>query len=157
MSNRRRTGPLDQRAAVLHPGGAARIIAPAGSGKTRVLTERARHLLRAWNLPASAVTLVAFNKRAQEEMSARTADLPGLQVRTLNAIGLAIVNGVAPSQPAGAAPRTIDEPEVRRFLDELVKFPRRRNADPVAPWIDALSQGSARAPPAGRGGGRGRR
>ncbi|MDQ1503423.1 MAG: ATP-dependent helicase UvrD/PcrA, partial [Actinomycetota bacterium] len=35
----------DQLAAVAHPGGPARIIAPAGSGKTRVLTERIRHLL----------------------------------------------------------------------------------------------------------------
>ena len=35
----------DQLAAVTHRGGGARIIAPAGSGKTRVLTERARHLL----------------------------------------------------------------------------------------------------------------
>ena len=33
----------DQEAAVAHRGGPARIIAPAGSGKTRVLTERARH------------------------------------------------------------------------------------------------------------------
>ena len=52
----------DQLAAVLHPGGAARIIAPAGSGKTRMLTGRARHLLRRWHLPGRAVTLVAFNK-----------------------------------------------------------------------------------------------
>ena len=86
----------DQLAAVAHAGGAARIIAPAGSGKTRVLTERARHLLVGWRLPPSAVSLVAFNKRAQEEMRERTADLPGLQVRTLNAIALAIVNGVPP-------------------------------------------------------------
>jgi DNA helicase-2/ATP-dependent DNA helicase PcrA len=35
----------DQMAAVAHVGGGARIIAPAGSGKTRVLTERYRHLL----------------------------------------------------------------------------------------------------------------
>ena len=76
----------DQLAAVTHDGGAARIIAPAGSGKTRVLTERARHLLHSWHLPGSAVCLVAFNKRAQEEMRARSADLRGLQVRTLNAI-----------------------------------------------------------------------
>ena len=69
----------DQRAAVLHSGGAARIIAPAGSGKTRVLTERARHLVNAWRLPPSAVSLVAFNKRAQEEMQARTDDLRGLR------------------------------------------------------------------------------
>ena len=89
----------DQLAAVTHRGGGARIIAPAGSGKTRVLTERARHLLPHWNLPPSAVSLVAFNKRAQEEMRERTTDLPGLQVRTLNAIALAIVNGTPPFAP----------------------------------------------------------
>jgi DNA helicase II / ATP-dependent DNA helicase PcrA len=129
----------DQLAAVTHPGGAARIIAPAGSGKTRVLTERARHLLTRWNLPASSVSLVAFNKRAQEEMRERTSDLPGLQVRTLNAIALAIVNGSAPFAPQARSWRTIDEPEVRRIIGDLVSFPRQRNSDPVAPWIEALS------------------
>ena len=129
----------DQLAAVTHDGGAARIIAPAGSGKTRVLTERARHLLHNWQLPASAVCLVAFNKRAQQEMVQRTRDLRGLQVRTLNAIALAIVNG---STPFAAQPRqlsTIDEGDVRRIIGRLVKFPRKRNADPVATWIEALS------------------
>ncbi|MGB0113551.1 MAG: ATP-dependent DNA helicase UvrD2 [Ilumatobacteraceae bacterium] len=129
----------DQLAAVTHPGGGARIIAPAGSGKTRVLTERARHLLTQWNLPASAVSLVAFNKRAQEEMVDRTRDLPGLQVRTLNAIALAIVNGRPPFAPQTTSWRTIDEPDVRRLIGELVSFPRRRNSDPISPWIEALS------------------
>jgi DNA helicase-2/ATP-dependent DNA helicase PcrA len=129
----------DQLAAVTHPGGASRVIAPAGSGKTRVLTERARHLLTQWNLPASAVCLVAFNKRAQEEMSARVADLPGLQVRTLNAIALAIVNGSSPfaAQPVNLT--TITEPDVRRIIGKLIDFPRKRNSDPVALWIEALS------------------
>ncbi len=129
----------DQRAAVTHPSGSARIIAPAGSGKTRVLTERARHLLGVWQLPPGAVSLVAFNKRAQQEMSERTGDLVGLQVRTLNAIALAIVNG---SRPFAAQPKrftTIDEPEVRKLIGELVQFPKRRNTDPVAPWIEALT------------------
>ncbi len=129
----------DQLAAVVHAGGAARIIAPAGSGKTRVLTERARHLLVGWRLPPSAVSLVAFNKRAQEEMRERTADLPGLQVRTLNAIALAIVNGVPPFLAQPRSWRTIDEPDVRRVLSKLIGFPKRRNTDPVAPWIEALS------------------
>ena len=129
----------DQLAAVTHPGGAARIIAPAGSGKTRVLTARARHLVRRWNVPASAVTLVAFNKRAQEEMSARTRDMPGLQVRTLNAIALAVVNGSPPFAPRNSRRATIDEGEVRRLIGKLVSFPRKRNADPVATWIEALS------------------
>ena len=129
----------DQLAAVTHEGGAARIIAPAGSGKTRVLTERARHLVQQWRIPASAITLIAFNKRAQEEISARTADLPGLQVRTLNAIALAVINGSSPFARQPQRFNTIDEPEVRRLIGRLVKFPRVRNADPVATWIEALS------------------
>lgn len=129
----------DQLAAVVHDGGAARIIAPAGSGKTRVLTERARHLLRQWRLPAGPVSLVAFNKRAQEEMRERTPDLRGLQVRTLNAIALAVINGSSPFAPQPRQWQTIDEGEVRRIIGRLVNFPRKRNADPVATWIEALS------------------
>ena len=129
----------DQLAAVTHATGAARIIAPAGSGKTRVLTERARHLLTIWNLPASAVSLVAFNKRAQEEMRARTTDLAGLQVRTLNAIALAILNGVSPFAPQARTWRTINEPDVRRILSGFVNLPKKLNVDPLASWLDALS------------------
>ena len=128
----------DQLAAVTHDGGAARIIAPAGSGKTRVLTERARHLVNRWRLPAGAVTLVAFNRRAQQEMRERTADLVGLEVRTLNSIALAVINGTPPFEPQRQRWATIDEPAVRAVLGDLVSFPRRRNSDPVAPWIEAL-------------------
>ncbi len=122
----------DQRSAVLHPGGAARIIAPAGSGKTRVLTERARHLLRQWRLPGRAVTLLAFNKRAADEMHERTPDLPELQVRTLNALGLSLLM-------KSDAVTTIQERDVRALLDTLVDLPRRANTDPAAAWIEALS------------------
>lgn len=129
----------DQLAAVTHPGGASRVIAPAGSGKTRVLTERARHLIKQWRLPAGSVCLVAFNKRAQEEMSARVAELAGLQVRTLNAIALAIVNGSSPFAARATSMTTIVESDVRRIIGRLVDFPRKRNSDPVALWIEALS------------------
>ncbi|MEP7112239.1 MAG: ATP-dependent DNA helicase UvrD2 [Ilumatobacteraceae bacterium] len=130
---------VDQLAAVTHSGGPSRVIAPAGSGKTRVLTERARHLLTQWRLPASSVCLVAFNKRAQEEMSARVADLRGLQVRTLNSIALAVVNGSAPFAAQSTTMTTITELDVRRIIGKLVEFPRKRNSDPVALWIEALS------------------
>ncbi len=129
----------DQLAAVTHPGGTARIIAPAGSGKTRVLTERARQLIRQWRLPGSAVCLVAYNKRAADEMRERTTDLPELQVRTLNSLALAILNGTPPFRSRGRHRRTIDEPEVRSLIDKLVDLPRRANTDPAAAWIEALS------------------
>lgn len=120
----------EQRAAVTEPLAGARVIAPAGAGKTRVLTERVRVLLDQWGLPPAAVTVVAFNVRAADELRHRLADLPGARVRTLNALGLRL---------SGAA-TTIDQREVRRRLDTLVRLPRRAEADPVAPWIEALGR-----------------
>lgn len=131
----------DQLAAVAHGGGGARIIAPAGSGKTRVLTERARHLVRDRGIDPSTICLVAFNVRAREEMQERTTDLAGLEIRTLNSLALAIVSGRGPfAAPAGrSAPRVIDEREVRRVLDDVVGGRRQAMADPMAVWLEALT------------------
>ena len=129
----------DQLAAVLDSEVRARIIAPAGSGKTRVLTERARHLRRA-GVPATSFTVVAFNKRAQLEIVERTRDVPDLQVQTLNALSLAILNGSRGFAPRAMRVDTIDKLAVRGLLDSLVKFPRRANTDPASSWIDALSR-----------------
>ena len=120
----------DQLAAVAEPGASARVIAPAGSGKTRVLTERARLLLRGWGLPPGSVAIVAFNVRAAAELRSRLADVPDVRIRTLNALGLRLCGSRT----------TIDEPEVRRILDDLVSFPRRAETDPAAPWIEALGR-----------------
>ena len=131
----------DQLAAVTHPGGACRVISPAGSGKTRTLTERARHLVAGCGLPPTALTLVAYNTRAAGEMRERLGELPGLQIRTLNSLGLAIVGGTGPFRRPGARPpRVLDERAVRDHLERLVKFPRRANTDPAALWIEALGQ-----------------
>jgi DNA helicase-2/ATP-dependent DNA helicase PcrA len=121
----------DQLAAVLHPGGGARVIAPAGSGKTRVLTERARLLLSGWGLPPNAVAVVAFNRRAADELKNRTSDLRHLRVRTLNALGLRLL-------PDGV--RTIEEPAVRELLATLIDVPRKVETDPIAPWLEALGR-----------------
>ncbi len=126
----------DQLAAVTHPSGPARIVAPAGSGKTRVLTERLRHLLTDRQLPAGQTTCLAYNKRAAEEMRSRTNDLTNPQIRTLHALGYEIVRTARP----GVA--LIDEREVRRRLEPLVPLMPRPNVDIYAPYIDAL--GAAR-------------
>ncbi len=136
----------DQREAVGHLGGGACIVAPAGSGKTRVLTERARWLVRDLGVAPAAACLVAYNVRARAEMQERTADLPGLKVRTLNSLALAACNGTGPF----AAPRShgrvevIDEMQARDILHGLVgeRSPRRRRramTDPLAPWLEALT------------------
>ena len=127
-----------QVAAVAEPIMRSRIVAPAGSGKTRVLTERARHLV-ASGVPAESILMVAFNKRAQEEMRDRTRDLGGVRILTLNALAFAIVSGTRGFAPRGGSPRTLDEMGARDLLASMVSFPRKANADPAAAWIEALS------------------
>ncbi len=131
----------DQLRAVAHSGAGARIIAPAGSGKTRVLTERARHLIRDRGIDPATVCLVAYNVRAREEMQERTSDLVGLQIRTLNSLALAILRGSGPFRaPVGRnGTRVIDEHEVRQMLNSFVGGRRVAMADPFAVWIEALT------------------
>jgi DNA helicase-2/ATP-dependent DNA helicase PcrA len=125
----------DQLAAVGHGAGAARIIAPAGSGKTRVLTERLRHLLVDRRYERDLVVAVAYNKKAQQEMEERTADVAP-RVRTLNALGYRLL-----AEGRGGAPRLLDQREVRRLIERFVPIRRQRaNTDPVGPYLEALGQ-----------------
>jgi DNA helicase-2/ATP-dependent DNA helicase PcrA len=124
----------DQLAAVGHGAGPARIIAPAGSGKTRVLTERLRHLLVDRGYERATVLAVAYNKRAQEEMLARTTDIRP-RVQTLNALAYEILG-----QARGGRPRVLDELQVRGILERLVPKGRpMANTDRLAPYLEALT------------------
>ncbi|HKJ37021.1 MAG TPA: ATP-dependent DNA helicase UvrD2 [Solirubrobacterales bacterium] len=133
-------GPIDlapdQRAAVAHPGGAVRVIAPAGSGKTRVLTERIRYLLGERGYDRELLLAVAYNKEAQRELEARLFKLQP-RTRTLNSLGYRIVR-----EHRERRPPLLDELEVRRTIEEVFPIPRQRrtNTDPVGPYIDALTQ-----------------
>ncbi|CAN5673542.1 hypothetical protein BH18ACT2_BH18ACT2_11190 [soil metagenome] len=125
----------DQLAAVGHLQGPARIIAPAGSGKTRVLTERLRHLHRQRGYEPGTVLAVAYNKQAQLEMEARTTDFRP-RVRTLNSLGLWVL-----AEHRGRAPGLVEEREVRRIMESLVhgRRPQRANTDPIGPYVEGLS------------------
>ncbi len=124
----------DQLAAVGHTIGPARVIAPAGSGKTRVLTERLRHLLNDRGVEPAITLAVAYNKQAQLEMAARTAGI-GARIQTLNALGLALV-----ARWLGRRPDVLDERDVRSIVERLVpRKQRRANTDPLGPYLDGLS------------------
>jgi DNA helicase-2/ATP-dependent DNA helicase PcrA len=126
----------DQLAAVVHDAGAARVIAPAGSGKTRVLTERFRLLVdRGWS-PGS-ITAVAYNVRAKDTMRDRLADMPEgarRRVRTLHALGNDVLGR------GGGNGALIDEWEMRRRIEALVPVKPRANTDTYAPYLEALSE-----------------
>ncbi|HVE45479.1 MAG TPA: ATP-dependent DNA helicase UvrD2 [Acidimicrobiales bacterium] len=124
----------DQLAAVAHAGGPARVIAPAGSGKTRVLTERLRHVMVDRGFERETVLAVAYNKKAQEELEERCVSFRP-RVQTLNALGYALLR-----EARGRAPRVLEEREVRHMLDGLLpRRQRRANTDPMAPYLEGLS------------------
>ncbi len=124
----------DQRAAVGHGSGPARIIAPAGSGKTRVLTARVRHLVSTRGIEPDLLCALAYNRRAAVEMQQRLADLEGLQIRTLHSIGWEIL------QMARGPMTLLTEREVRRRIEAMVQTARRPNTDAIGPYLEALSE-----------------
>src|SRR3954469_3534755 len=88
----------DQRGAATAPPGPVLCVAPAGSGKTTTLVARVAWLVDGGTPPA-AIRLVAFNKRAPDELVVRLAaalDPLGVAagsvgVRTFHALGREIL------------------------------------------------------------------
>jgi len=124
----------DQREAVSHRVGPARIIAPAGSGKTRVLTARVRHLVEDRGIEPEVLTALAYNRRAAEEMVERLSGGRRLNVRTIHSLGWEILRGAKPGI------RLIDEREQRRRLEPIATAPPRANTDTIGPYLEALDE-----------------
>ncbi len=90
--------PLDddldpsQMAAVDSIAGPIRVLAPAGSGKTKTLINRILNLLNQ-GIPAEKILALAFNKKARDEMQERLErkGIHGIEVRTFHSLGYEIV------------------------------------------------------------------
>ena len=122
----------DQRAAVENPRGPVRVVAPAGSGKTRTLNARLLHLVDDRGVESSIVTAVAYNNRAAGEMRERL-QRPDLQIRTIHSLGWRIVRDVRPDATL------LGEREVRGRLQRILPQTRRAGTDVFAPYIEALA------------------
>ncbi|UZR28958.1 DNA helicase Rep [Methylococcus mesophilus] len=115
-----------QRAAVTTLDCPLLVIAGAGSGKTRVITEKIAYLIRQ-GTPARHIVAVTFTNKAAREMKSRVGKLAddkslrGLTVSTFHALGLEIVRREHKALELKAAISIFDEQDRQALLRELVR------------------------------------
>lgn len=85
-----------QKKAVITTKGPILIIAGAGSGKTKVLTNKVAYLIENMNVPASEILAITFTNKAAKEMKSRTFNLIGNKanqatISTFHSFGLQIM------------------------------------------------------------------
>src|SRR6516162_5668086 len=111
----------DQRAAVTDAGAPLAILAPAGSGKTRVLTRRIAYQVATGATDAGHVLAITFTRRAAGELVRRLTDF-GLRrqptVGTFHSVAWAVLRQRWEDQGQRRAPDLLVEPET--LLAELI-------------------------------------
>jgi len=112
----------DQQRAVVGQGPIA-VVAGPGSGKTRVLTERAAYLVREAGVVPSRILAVTFTNRAAAEMRRRIGDLlpgaqglPDLRVGTFHSVALDLLA----AHRGEGAPAVVGAAEARQILSEAL-------------------------------------
>jgi len=122
-----------QRSAVLTIDAPLLVLAGAGSGKTRVITQKIAYLIETCQMPANSVAAVTFTNKAAREMKERVHKLMdkgktrGLRVSTFHTLGLDIIRRELKALGFKAGFSIYDETDTMNLVKELM---RRQYADP---------------------------
>jgi len=111
-----------QRVAVVHDEDNSLVIAGAGTGKTSTVISKVTYLLERGLACPEGILLLAFTRKAAEEMSERLRRKQGIfvTVRTFHALGLEIIAEAKGSKPSLCREAQDDEAK-RRTLDIVVQ------------------------------------
>ncbi|MFM1905802.1 MAG: hypothetical protein RIT32_598, partial [Actinomycetota bacterium] len=101
----------EQRAVATAVSGPVIVLAGAGTGKTRAITHRIAYAVSTGAHQAEATMAVTFTVRAANEMKARLQQLgvAGVQVRTLHASALQLIQHFWPEIVGGSPPNVCDD------------------------------------------------
>jgi ATP-dependent DNA helicase Rep len=122
------------------------VLAGAGSGKTRVITEKIAYLIQQ-GTPARYIAALTFTNKAAREMKSRVGKLVqgkevrGLRVSTFHALGLDIVRREHKALGFKPAISIFDEHDRKLLLKELIKHgPQVYDMDKVDYYAGQISR-----------------
>lgn len=137
-----------QREAVSYLDGPALVLAGAGSGKTRVITQKIAYLIESCGYSARHIIALTFTNKAAKEMTERVQDLidkrmaKGLTISTFHSLGLKILREEA--EAAGLKPRfsIMDSNDSLSIIQEILattdKGRLRAVQQDISLWKNAL-------------------
>jgi ATP-dependent DNA helicase Rep len=139
-----------QQAAVNYIDGPLLVLAGAGSGKTRVITEKISYLVETCGIKASHVLAVTFTNKAAKEMKARVQQrlasklARGLQVATFHNFGLNFLQHEQQLIGLKSGFTIFDEQDGQTLLQELMQKQQidksvvQRSQAAISRWKNAL-------------------
>ncbi|MFH1748064.1 MAG: UvrD-helicase domain-containing protein [Planctomycetota bacterium] len=111
-----------QRQAVRHRDGPLLVLAGPGSGKTRVITRRAAHLVRS-GVPARNILAITFTNKAADEMRRRIEALGvnrGMWIYTFHALGARLLREFGPLARVAPGFSIYDEADRLRVIKDAM-------------------------------------
>jgi ATP-dependent DNA helicase Rep len=114
-----------QNEAVTYISGPCLVLAGAGSGKTRVITNKIAYLVRECDIPARYIAAVTFTNKASREMKERVAqtlgkkEARGLKVSTFHTLGLNIIKSEVKNLGLKAGFSLFDDKDSMSLLKDL--------------------------------------
>ena len=127
--------------------GPVRVLAPAGSGKTKTLTNRVIHLLNQ-GVPSDDILALAFNRKAALEMTQRlqSRGVRNVEIRTFHALGYQILRETLGWRYSGEKEYQRTRQLLAQAVAKQIKIPPRRDSDPLAPFMEMLSYAKSSLP-----------
>ena len=128
-----------QLAAVNSITGPIRVLAPAGSGKTKTLVNRILNLLNK-DVSGEKILALAFNKKARDEMQERLErkGIRDIEVRTFHSLGYEIVRESMGWTFSGSAHKNISRDLMLTAIRQHTELPALRNKDPLDIFLGGL-------------------
>lgn len=114
-----------QNEAVKYISGPCLVLAGAGSGKTRVITNKIAYLVQECKIPARQIAAVTFTNKAAREMKERVAqtlgkkEARGLKVSTFHTMGLNIIKSEAKNLGLKPGFSLFDDKDTMSLLKDL--------------------------------------